>query len=470
MVNSKNPSSKKLMGATIALALLATACNAGKTQGNAGAGGPGGPSAIPVKWQTAEQGTITESTEHIGYLEAKKRVRLAPRIEGRILRILVDNGDRVRAGQRIIELQPTREQEDVRAATAQVNVERANLKATQAELTSAQAERARASAQVEQARANLARAQADIESNQADVVLAQKNYERFAFLVKEGAEGQQTLDEQTNNINAAKARLQAQRKAIDSSKESLNAAKESLRAAETGVKQALANIDSQKATVARAEGQLGVSSQTLSFNFVTAPINGTVGDFPNKVGDFVQIGDELTSITDNQTFDLQISVPTERRSQLRIGQPVELVDADGKVEVTGQISFVSPNVNQNNQTILTKATFRNNGSLRDNEYVNARVVWDRKPGVLVPKIAVDPNRIGGQNFVYVAQESQSKEGKASLIAKQAPVTLGSIQGQDYAVLKGLKAGDRVITTNLLNLKDGAAITQQSMASEKTSQK
>lgn len=465
MVTSKNLFSKKLIGTTIALALLATACSAGKTQKNAGAGGP---PAIPVKWQTAEKGTITESTEYVGNLEAKKRVRLAPRIDGRILKILVNNGDRVRAGQRIIELQPTREQEDVKAATAQVNIQRANLNATQADLSSAQAERARAAAQVEQAKANLARAEADIESNQADVVLAQKNYERFAFLVKEGAEGQQTLDEQTNNINAAKARLQAQRKSIDSSKESLNAARESLRAAETGVKQALANIDSQKASVARAEGQLGVSSQTLSYNFVTAPINGEVGDFPFKMGDYVQIGEELTSITDNQTFDLRINVPTERRSQLRVGQPVELISAKGKVDVVGQITFISPNVNQANQTILTKATFRNDGGLRDNQYVQARVIWDRKPGVLVPTVAI--NRIGGQAFIYVAQEGKSKDGKASLIAKQKPVSLGSIQGQDYAVLSGLKPGDRVITTGLLNLKDGVPITQESMTSEKTSQK
>jgi len=105
--------------------------------------------------------------------------------------------------------------------------------------------------------------------------------------------------------------------------------------------------------------------------------------------------------------------------------------------------------------------------LRNNQYVQARVIWDRKPGVLVPTVAV--NRIGGQAFIFVAQESQSKDGKASLVAKQKPVSLGSIQGQDYAVLKGLTAGDKVITTNILNLQDGAPITQESMTSEKTSQ-
>lgn len=467
MVTNQNPSSRKIIGATIALALLATACSSGKTQANAGAGAP---PAISVKWQTAEQGTIIESTEYVGNLEAKKRVRLAPRIDGRILRILVDNGDRVRTGQRIIELQPTREQEDVRAATAQVNIERANLNARQADLRSAEAERARAAAQVEEARANLSRADAEIQNNQAELALAEKTYERYTFLVKEGAEPQQNLDERTRDLDTRRAQLASQRKTRDAAKESLNAALKSLQAAETQVEQAFANIDSQKAAVARAEGELGVSSQTLSYNFVTAPINGEVGDFPFKVGDYVQVGQELTSITNNQAFDLQIRVPTERRSQLRIGQPVELIDADGKVQVRGQIYFISPNVNQNNQTILTKATFRNDGSLRDNQYVNARVVWDRKPGVLVPTVAVNDIRIGGQAFVYVAQESESKDGKTSTIAKQKPVTLGSIQGQEYPVLKGLKPGDRVITTNLLNLKDGVPITQESMTSEKTSQK
>jgi RND family efflux transporter MFP subunit len=463
IINSHFP--KPLVGATLALSLLTAACSPSKPPGQAG--GPGGPpSAIPVKWQTVASRTVTDSTQYVGNLEAKRRVQLAPRIEGRILRIFVDSGDRVAAGDKIIELQPTREQEDVRAAAAQVNVERANLNATQADLRAAQSERARAAAQVEEARANLARADAEVENNRAELELADKNYERSVFLVEEGAQPQQTLDDRTRDLNTRRAQLASQIKARDASRESFNASLKSLQAADTRVEQALANVDSQRAAVSRAEGQLGVSSQTLSFNTVTAPINGVVGDFPVKVGDFVGVGDQLTTITDNQTFDLRINVPTELRDRLRVGLPVELVSANGKNRVRGQITFVSPNVNNTSQTILTKATFRNDGSLRDNQYVQAQVIWDRQPGVLVPTKAIDQTTIGGQAFVFVAQQGENPEGKPALVARQKPVVLGSIQGQEYVVKSGLKAGERLITSNLLNLQDGTPIVEEALTSEK----
>ncbi|MCU0535869.1 MAG: efflux RND transporter periplasmic adaptor subunit [Hydrococcus sp. Prado102] len=461
MVIINSPFSKPLVGATLALSLLTAACSPSKPpQGQAG----GPPSAIPVKWQTVAARTVIDSTEHIGYLEAKQRVRLAPRIEGRILRIFVNNGDRVAAGDKIVELQPTREQEDVRAAAAQVNVERANLNATQADLRAAQSERARAAAQVEEARANLARADAEVENNRAELELADKNYERSVFLVEEGAQPQQTLDDRTRDLNTRRAQLASQVKARDATRESFNASLKSLQAADTRVEQALANVDSQRAAVSRAEGQLGVSSQTLSFNTVTAPINGVVGDFPVKVGDFVEVGDELTTIADNQTLELRINIPTLYRAQLRVGLPVELTSADKKSKVRGQITSIAPNANDPTQTILAKATFRNDGNLQDREYVTVQVIWDRQPGVLIPTTAV--NRIGGQAFVFVAQQGENKEGKPALVAKQKPVVLGSIQGQEYAVRSGIKAGERVITTGLLNLQDGVPIAEEALTSEK----
>jgi RND family efflux transporter MFP subunit len=459
MVSLNLPFSKPVVGAAIALSLLSAACAPSQPLGKAA-----GPPTIAVKWQTVATGTIIESSEYVGNLEAKQRVRLAPRIDGRILRIFVDNGDRVTSGKRIVELQPTREQEDVRAAAAQVNVERANLNAAQADLRAAEAETARTAAQVEEARANLARAEADVQNIKAELELAQKNHERSVFLVEQGAQPQQDLDDRTRDLSARKAQYASQLKARDSAQQAVNAAIKSYQAAQKRVEQALANVDSRRAAVSRAEGELGVSSQTLSYNTVVAPINGIVGDFPVKVGDYVRVGDELTTITDNQSFDLRINVPTERRSQLQAGLPVEIINADGTTGVRGRITFISPNVDSTNQTILTKATFPSDGSLRDNQYVKARVVWERQPGVLIPTTAI--TRIGGQSFVFVAQQGETPEGKPALVARQKPVTLGGIQGQEYAVLSGVKSGEKVITTGILNLQDGVPITEESLTSEK----
>ena len=77
--------------------------------------------------------------------------------------------------------------------------------------------------------------------------------------------------------------------------------------------------------------------------------------------------------------------------------------------------------------------------------------------------------LGGQNFVYIAQESNSQEednsqpannissSETSLIARQQPIELGSIQSQGYQVLSGLEEGDRIAISNILSLRDGIPI-------------
>jgi RND family efflux transporter MFP subunit len=145
---------------------------------------------------------------------------------------------------------------------------------------------------------------------------------------------------------------------------------------------------------------------------------------------------------------------------LRLGLPVEMLDDRGNAIAIGQISFISPNVSANSQTILAKATFPNpSGELLNLQFVKAKVIWQEKPGILVPVIAV--TRLGGQTFVFTAQKpEQQKPGMPPLVARQKPVKLGTIQGNNYQVIEGLQAGEKVIVAGILNLTDGAPITAQ----------
>ena len=58
---------------------------------------------------------------------------------------------------------------------------------------------------------------------------------------------------------------------------------------------------------------------------------------------------------------------------------------------------------------------------------------------MVPVLAV--SRIGGQYFAFVAEEDKGK-----MVAHQRPLQIGDIVGNDYVVLNGLKAGDKVIVS------------------------
>ena len=187
-----------------------------------------------------------------------------------------------------------------------------------------------------------------------------------------------------------------------------------------------------------------------------APFTGVVGDIPIKVGELAAKGDIITTLTKNDSFDLNLSIPLSRAKQLRSGLPVELLDATGKSIAMGRVSFIAPNATADSQTILAKATFTNtNGQLLNRQSVQAKVIWAQRQGILIPVTAI--SRLGGKTFVFVAQNQPTPDGKTGLTALQKPVELGAIEGNNYQVVSGLKPGEKIVTTGLLSLTNGAAI-------------
>jgi multidrug efflux pump subunit AcrA (membrane-fusion protein) len=85
--------------------------------------------------------------------------------------------------------------------------------------------------------------------------------------------------------------------------------------------------------------------------------------------------------------------------------------------------------------------------------VRARVVWGAAESPVVPVLAV--SRLGGQHFAFVAEEQEG-----ALVARQRPVELGEIVGNDYVVLSGIEPGDRVIVSGTQSLADGFPVEPQ----------
>lgn len=401
--------SSRLVGVALLASMVASACS------NPGAQEQGFPPAL-VETQTTKTDRVQDSSEFVGSLEAQERVNLRPEIDARIVSILAASGDRVEAGTPILELRADVDRAQVSGATADVEAARAAVNTARAQLQAAEADRARA---------------------EADVRLQTAEYERTAQLVTEGAQSQQELDQAINSRDTAIA---------------------TLRSAQDQVGVAQAQLNQAQAQLSSSEANQAIATSNLGDTTVNAPIAGVVGNIPVKVGDYVTTADTLTSIIQNQVLDLNIAVPIERNDQLRVGLPVELVDGQGTVVVRGQISFISPEVNTANQAVLAKASFPNNGNLRDGQFARARIIWQTGPGILVPTSAI--TRIAGQTFVFVAEPGEpGPDGQPQQIAKQKPVTLGSIQENSYQVLSGLEPGEQVITSGVLNLQDGVPIMQ-----------
>lgn len=219
-----------------------------------------------------------------------------------------------------------------------------------------------------------------------------------------------------------------------------------------------AELDLAETTAKTAQAQLdAVASQIretqvqLQCYRVTAPAAGVIGEITIRQGDRVTPATEITTIDQAQGLEAYISVPLERVTALRTGLSVELLDQDGKVMSTDPITFVAPRADDATQSVLAKATLRQPPpSIRVMQYVRARLIWSNEPRLTVPLVAV--NRIAGQYFVFIAEQ-----GAQGAVARQKPVTLGEVVGEDYIVLGGLNPGERVIVSNVQKFGDGAPV-------------
>jgi RND family efflux transporter MFP subunit len=251
--------------------------------------------------------------------------------------------------------------------------------------------------------------EADRAGTQADVEYWRQQVKRMESLVTAGAISRQEFDQAQNSLRTAEARLAA------------------------------------------LEAQVSQGRVELEFYRVNAAQDGVIGDIPVRRGDRVTTSTVLTTITENQALEAYIEVPLDRAPELRIGLPVQLLDGEGKVIATNSISFIAPRVDSSTQSVLVKSQLRDAPpSARVQQFIKARIVWRSQPGVSVPVVAV--TRLSGQYFCFVAEPQGG-----GLVARQRPIQVGEVIGEDYVVTSGLKAGERVIVTGIQKLGDGAPV-------------
>ncbi len=215
--------------------------------------------------------------------------------------------------------------------------------------------------------------------------------------------------------------------------------------------QARATYDSAVADVKALDAQIDSSKVQLKYYSVFAPTDGVVGDIPVHVGDRVTNTTPLTTIDERTGLEVYISIPSEHASEIRMGAPVEVVDQSGNVLLRTNVYFISAQVESGTQSVLVKAPADQAADvLRSMQLVRARILWSTHSGVTVPVVAV--TRVSGQFFAFVAEQDNGK-----LVARQRPLELGEIVGNDYAVLSGLKPGEQVVVSGGQNLADGASI-------------
>lgn len=359
----------------------------------------------PEKLVKAERGNIARSVVAVGHVEPRSKVEIKSKANGIIQALLVDEGDQVKEGQVLAELDKEYLEAQVRGAKAALESAQANLEAAIA------AER-----------------KARIEAENPELDFARREYERVQALFEQRIASQQQLDEAARQFKVASNR-----------RELLEAA----------VGCASAQTAQAKANVAAAQAALDRATEDLKHATIRSPISGVVLSRNTEVGDAVSsilnLGSAATLIMtlgDLSSVYVRGEIDESDVGKIREGLPVRTtIESYPGEQFAGTVTRIAPmGREQNNVTTFeVRVSIPNpEGKLRVNMSANAEIVLEERTGVLlVPELAVVYDK-EKRPWVQVVDATE----KAGF--RKVPVTIGISNGQKAEVIEGVTESAQLV--------------------------
>src|SRR6266571_33905 len=226
-----------------------------------------------------------------------------------------------------------------------------------------------------------------------------------------------------------------------------------------------ATVDQAQSSFEQASAGIAKTEAIISQKLVRAPFDGELGVRKVEVGQFLTAGTQIVSLTDLSELYANFTVTEKDSGNLKVGQIVRVVvDAYPGRKFEGQITTIEPQISTDTRNIRVQATIANpDHILKPGMFATTTVVLPEKPPVVtVPETAVDYTLYG--DSVFLLTEKKKDDGKTSLSAVRTFVQAGNRVDGRAEILKGLKAGDRVVAVGQLKLQSGAAVTVSADAS------
>jgi membrane fusion protein, multidrug efflux system len=338
-----------------------------------------------------------------GTLMAEDQADVAAEIAGRVVATPVERGTAVAQGDVLIRISPA--EADAQASEAEANA-----------------------AQIE-ARLGLksgvdfdANAVPEVQNARAGFELAQNEFNRIRSLLDEHVVSQSEFDQRRTQMEAARQQYES---------------------AKNGAAQQYQALQGARARVTLAH-------KAVSDTTVRAPFSGLVAERLATTGDYVTKGLKVAVVVRVNPLRVQLTVPEQFVSAIAVGAPVNFeVDAYPARQFTGKIRFVSPALEANQRALTVEAVVANpDRELKPGLFATARIEQpQRTPAVLVPASAVQTT--AGTSRVYIVHGDHVEE---------RIVTVGQTVDARVEISNGLKAGERVATTNVAQLTDGAKVS------------
>ena len=244
---------------------------------------------------------------------------VSPLVQGRLQKLLVDEGSEVKSGQLIAEIDPT-ELKDVRDSATQ-NIRTLQARLVQANATLSMNDRQTAAA-VAQAEATMTATRAQLEQARATLSLNEITYKRNQGLFEGGAIAAQDRDTAESNYRASQANVRA----LEDQVKAAEAQLESARANRQQVDVQQADIAATRAQLAQASAQRDQAATQVGYTSLYSPIDGIVSVRVARQGEVVQAGGPVVTVLDVDHLWVQADVEETYIDQIAFGQklPVRL--------------------------------------------------------------------------------------------------------------------------------------------------
>ncbi|MFT3795706.1 efflux RND transporter periplasmic adaptor subunit [Flavobacterium sp.] len=205
----------------------------------------------------------------------------------------------------------------------------------------------------------------------------------------------------------------------------------------------IASADFQSA---KAEAQL-IQAQ-LAKATVRAPFSGKIGLRNISQGTYVTPTTIIANLVNTSQLKITFSIPEKYAPQMKVGSTLSFTTSESKDKYTAKIYAIEPGVEVATRTLKMRAIAQNpDGKLLPGTFANVMLPLQKiNDALLVPTEALIP--IQGGKKIFIA-----KDGKA----KEIVVETGARTNQNVLIISGLKAGDTVLTTGVMSLKEGSPV-------------
>lgn len=295
-----------------------------------------------------------------GAIEADE-IRLGSRVGGRVRAVQIEEGDEVKPGDLLIELDPfdlleRRAEAEAHLAERRAEYRKLNSGFRKEEIAEAEAQYRQLNAEWEKLKhgprpQEIDAAKAELQSAAADLELQKKQFDRTKSLYEKGVATKSEYDESEKGLAAARAALDARQEQLDlllagTREEEIAAAKARMEQAEaqwqlrkSGYREE--EIEQAHAAMQAAQHALAALQRQIDELKVTSPVAGTVQAVDLQPGDLVNANSPALSLLDTRHLWIRAYVP-EDELDLQIGQKVKVtVDSYPEDEFAGEITFIA---------------------------------------------------------------------------------------------------------------------------------